>query len=59
MDENGTALERAARQAIDEYGDNAVAILRERAEVADHIGDLLGAEAWRDIADEVERLLRI
>jgi hypothetical protein len=58
MDENGTAIERAARQAIDEYVDNAVAIPRERAEVADNIGDLLGAEAWRDIADEVERLLR-
>jgi hypothetical protein len=33
-------------------------VLRERAEVADHIGDLLAAEAWRDIADAAELLLQ-
>ena len=51
MMENGEAVERAAREAIDQHGDDAAAILRERAELADHIGDLLAAEAWRDIAD--------
>jgi hypothetical protein len=56
--ENGETVEQAAREAIDEHGDDAVAILRERAELADHIGDLLGAEAWRDIADAAERMLR-
>jgi hypothetical protein len=33
-------------------------VLREYAELADHLDDLLGAEAWRDIADAVERMLR-
>jgi hypothetical protein len=32
-------------------------VVRERAEVAD-LGDLLAAEAWRDIADAAELLLR-
>ncbi len=56
--ENGEAVEAAAREAIDQHGDDAIAILRERAELADHVGDLLGAEAWRDIADAAERMLR-
>ena len=47
--DNGEAVEAAAREAIDQHGDDAAAILRERAELADHIGDLLAAEAWRDI----------
>ena len=58
MMQNGEAVERAAREAIDQHGDDAAAILRERAELADHIGDLLTAEAWRDIADAAERMLR-
>jgi hypothetical protein len=56
--ESGEAAEAAARELIDQHGDDAVAILRERAELADHIGDLLAAEAWRDIADAAERMLR-
>ena len=58
MDEDDASVEWAAREAIAQYGDNAASILRERAELADHIGDLLAAEAWRDIADAVERILR-
>jgi len=49
--ENGEAVDQAAREAIDQYGGNAVSILRERAEVSDHLGDELSARAWRDIAD--------
>ena len=56
--ENGEAVDQAAREAIDQHGDGAVAILRERAEVADHIGDELSAKAWRDIADAAERILK-
>jgi len=56
--ENGEAVDQAAREAIGQYGDNAVSILRERAEVSDHLGDMLSAEAWRDIADAAERLLK-
>ena len=51
-------MERAARDAIDQHGYAAVEVLRERAEVADHIGDMLAAEALRDIADAAERMLR-
>jgi len=56
--ENGEAVDQAAREAIDQHGDNAVSVLRERAELADHLGDELSAQAWRDIADAAERILR-
>jgi len=56
--ENGKAVDQAAREAIDRHGDDAVSILRERAEVADQLGDKLSAEAWRDIADAAERMLQ-
>jgi hypothetical protein len=58
MDDDGWAVERAAQEAIDQHGDDAVAILRERADLADQIGDMLTAETWRDIADAAERILR-
>ena len=58
MYDDGDQVERPAREAIDQFGDGAVSVLRERAEVADHIGDLLAAEAWRDIADAAELLLQ-
>ena len=50
-------VERAAREIIDQHGPDAVPILRERAEVADGLGDPLAAETWRDIADAAERML--
>jgi hypothetical protein len=56
--ENGEAVSQSAREAIDQHGDNAVSILRERAEVADQLGDQLSAKAWRDIADAAEGMLR-
>jgi len=56
--ENGEAVDQAAREAIDRHGDDAVSILRERAEVADQLGDELSAKAWRDIADAAERMLQ-
>ena len=45
--ENGEAVDQAAREAIDQHGGNAVSILRERAEVSDHLGDELSARARR------------
>jgi len=56
--ENGEAVDQAAREAIDRHGDDAVSILRERAEVSDQLGDELSAKAWRDIADAAERMLQ-
>jgi hypothetical protein len=58
MDENGELVEETAREAIKQHGHNAVAVLRERAELADDQGDKLSAKAWRDIADAAERMLR-
>ena len=55
--ENGEAVEQAAREAIDQHGNDAVSILRERAEIADQLGDELSAKAWRDIADAVQSIL--
>jgi len=49
MDENGDAIDRVARQMIDEHGENAVGILRDRAEMADHIGNELGAKSRPNI----------
>ena len=56
--ENGEAVNQAAREAIDQHGGNAVGLLRERAEIADQLGDAPSAKAWRDIADAAERMLR-
>jgi len=56
--ENGEAVDQAAREAVDQHGTDAVSVLRERAEVADQLGDELSAKAWRDIADAAERLLQ-
>jgi hypothetical protein len=50
-------VEQAARETIDHFGDSAVSVLRERAGVADYLGDELSAKAWRDIAAAAERML--
>ena len=57
--ENGEAVDQAAREAIDQHGNDAVSILRERAQVADQLSDKLSAEAWHDIADAAERMLKV
>jgi hypothetical protein len=58
MAEDEKIVEQVAREVLEQYGGDAVPILRERAEVADHLGDELAAKAWRDIADAAERMLR-
>lgn len=50
-------VERAARDIVEQHGEDAVPILRERAEVADELRDPVAAKAWRDIADAAERIL--
>jgi hypothetical protein len=52
------ALETTARQMIARHGAEAADIARDRAAQADYEGDTLSAEAWRDIAEEIERLQR-
>ena len=56
--DDGEAVNQAARDAIVQHGNNAAAVLPERAEFADDMGDMLAAEAWREMADAAEQMLR-
>jgi hypothetical protein len=47
-------VEQSAPEFLDQYGADAVPILREGAELAEDEG---AGKAWRDIADAAERLL--
>ena len=49
-------VEQVAREYVERHGQDAVSILRERANIAEELGDSLSADAWRDIADAAERL---
>jgi len=51
-------VEQVAREYLQRHGLDSPSVLRDRAEVADAIGDILSAEAWRDIADAAERILQ-
>lgn len=51
-------VDRVAAQFLVSRGPDAIAYLREMAEIAAVNGDELAAEAWTDIADAVERLLK-
>lgn len=53
---DAAAVEQVAREMIRDFGSDATDVAYERAEVAEAIGDLLSAEAWRDIADAAKRL---
>ncbi len=55
--EDRDMVEQAARDYVERYGPDSVAILRERADMADELRDIMSAEAWRDIADAAERIL--
>ncbi len=56
-DDDDDDIEQVAREYVERHGADSVLILRERADAADAVGDLLSAEAWRDIADAAERIL--
>ena len=51
-------VEQVAREYLQRHGLDSPSILRDYAEVADAIGDILSAEAWRDIADTAELILQ-
>lgn len=57
-DDDGKTVEQAAREFIDQYGAEAIRVLRERADVAEALKDELAAKAWRDIAGAAERILQ-
>ena len=56
--EKGDLVEHVAADMIRHFGASAAAVCREKAEIDDEQGDMLSAEAWRDIADAAERQLR-
>ena len=52
-------IEQDARDMIGQFGDTAALVARERSEIADQkLHNQHLAEAWRDIADAIERLSR-
>jgi hypothetical protein len=51
-------VEQVAHEYVQRHGLDSPSILRDYAEVADTIGDILSAEPWRDIADAAERILQ-
>jgi hypothetical protein len=56
--ENGDLVEHVAADMIRQFGASAATVCREKASIDDERGDMLSAEAWRDIADAAERQLR-
>lgn len=49
--------ELAARKFVESHGGAALAILGERAELAEERGHCVAARAWRDLAEIAARLL--
>jgi hypothetical protein len=49
---------KVAAECLGRHGASVVAGLRERAEIAAANGDPLSAEAWTDVADAAEKLLK-
>jgi hypothetical protein len=57
MSEDDDLVEQLAREYVQRHGSDSLAMLRERADAADAMSDVLSAKAWRDIADAAERIL--
>jgi hypothetical protein len=45
-----------ALKAVERFGNVAVYIVREMVDIMDELGDMRSVEAWRDIADAIDRL---
>jgi hypothetical protein len=54
MSDDTDDVERVALELIERFGAKAVHIAREQVEIATSVPD---AEAWRTVADAIERLL--
>jgi sugar-specific transcriptional regulator TrmB len=56
--DDGSQIERVAREMIELIGDGAAQIARKLAEVSDEVQDeiLTSAETWREIAEAIKRL---
>jgi hypothetical protein len=57
--DDGSQIERVAREMIERFGDGAAHVARKLAEVSDEVPDemLTSAKTWREIADAIDRLL--
>jgi hypothetical protein len=49
-------IEEVAREYVARYGPSGVAMLHERAKIAEATGDYLLAQSWRQIAEAAEQL---
>jgi hypothetical protein len=56
--DNEWRVERAARDLLERYGEDAARIVGEYAETAAATRDELSAKAWCDIAKVIDRLTR-
>jgi hypothetical protein len=56
--EDADEVAQVAAELLGRHGPSVIADLHEKAEIAAANGDQLSAEAWADIADTVEGLLR-
>jgi len=56
--DDGSQIERVAREMVELFGDGAAHVARKLAEVSDEVQDdmLTSAETWREIAEAIERL---
>lgn len=50
-------IAETARRHIALYGVNGIAVLRERARIAEASGDFLLAQTWREIVARAERVV--
>lgn len=50
-------IEDTAREFVGRYGFASLALLRERAAIAEAAGDYLLAQTWREIVEVAEQLL--
>jgi hypothetical protein len=50
-------IEEVAREYVARYGPSGVAMLRERARIAEAAGDYLLAQSWREMAAAAEAML--
>jgi len=52
-------IEETAREFVGRYGVNALAVLRERAGIAEAAGDYLLVQTWRQIVEAAQRMLKL
>ena len=54
FENQNTFVRLAAEMMLTRHGENAARVARERAKMANRIGDLLSGDAWHDLAHAIE-----